>query len=379
MGVVGGVPGGAVGGVLGRTSAKTGSFGTLAYDGANNNEPVSLAEAAESEIAGARGQELGDLFEYNLKEKVTILKNHSALVPIINSHIDAEKVTLWSSASRRALRALWIKNTSGLTLDSGTFNIIENDSFAGEGLVDSLKPDEKRLLSYAVDQGVRVEQKHEAEMKPITRIKIIHGVMYQTREERDHQVYSIRNANTDARQIIIEHPVRRGWKLTNGAKPEESSASYYRFRVQADPNTTTELKVDEVQPIQSTIALSNLSDEYIKILVSGTTLKPETIQALQKIVQQKNEIAGLDRQIKDRQTQISNIDQDQGRLRENMKALKGSAEEKALLQRYTRELNDQEDKLQAVRTEMASLEQRRSQSREQLDKMMQELTLDEAM
>ncbi len=62
-----------------------------------------------------------------------------------------------------------------------------------------------------------------------------------------------------------------------------------------------------------------------------------------------------------------------------MKALKGSAEEKALLQRYTRELNDQEDKLQAVRTEMASLEQRRSQSREQLDKMMQELTLDEAM
>src|SRR5215471_10145102 len=31
----------------------------------------------------ATGQELGDLFEYHLKEKVTILKNHSALVPII--------------------------------------------------------------------------------------------------------------------------------------------------------------------------------------------------------------------------------------------------------------------------------------------------------
>ncbi len=203
--------------------------------------------------------------------------------------------------------------------------------------------------------------------------------MYQTREQRDHQVYSIRNTNTDAREVIIEHPVRRGWKLTDGAKPEESSANYYRFRVKAEPNKTAELKVDEVQPIQSTIALSNLSDEYIKILVSGTTLKPETVQALQKIVQQKNEIAGLDRQIQDRQTQVRNIDQDQGRLRENMKALKGSAEEKALLQRYTRELNDQEDKLQAVRTEMTSLEQRRSQSREQLDKMMQDLTLDEAM
>jgi hypothetical protein len=62
-----------------------------------------------------------------------------------------------------------------------------------------------------------------------------------------------------------------------------------------------------------------------------------------------------------------------------MKALKGSAEEKALLQRYTRELNDQEDKLQAVRGEMGKLEAERNQGRQQLDKMLQDLKLDEAI
>ena len=62
-----------------------------------------------------------------------------------------------------------------------------------------------------------------------------------------------------------------------------------------------------------------------------------------------------------------------------MKSLKGSPEEKALLQRYTKELNDQEDKLQAVRAEIATREQQRDKSREQLDKMMQDLTLDETM
>jgi len=62
-----------------------------------------------------------------------------------------------------------------------------------------------------------------------------------------------------------------------------------------------------------------------------------------------------------------------------MKALKGSVEEKALLQRYTRELNDQEDKLQAVRTEMENLAVKRAESQAQLNQMLQDLKLDEAI
>ena len=341
--------------------------------------PASLAEAAEQEGASANAQELGDLFEYNIKERVTILKNHSALVPIINSHVDAEKVTLWSSSSPRALRALWIKNSSGLTLDSGTFNIIDNNTFAGEGLIDPLKPQERRLLSYAVDQGVRVEHTNRLENRPVTRVQINHGVMIQRQEQRDHQLYTIRNTDSEAREVVIEHPVRQGWKLPADLKPEETSASFYRFRVTAKPNETATLKVDEVKPLETRYALSNITDAQIAVWTNENLMKPGTLQALQKIIQQKNEIAGLEREIASRKAQISSIDQDQQRLRENMKALKGSPEEKALLQRYTKALNEQEDKLQVVRTEIAAREQQRDKSREQLDKMMQELTLDETM
>ena len=60
-----------------------------------------------------------------------------------------------------------------------------------------------------------------------------------------------------------------------------------------------------------------------------------------------------------------------------MKALKGSAEERALLQRYTGELNAQEDRLQVVRGEIDGLEKRRETAREQLDRMLQDIKLDE--
>jgi hypothetical protein len=376
QGVVGGVPAGTAGGVFGGTITMPKSMPAPAPARAETVEVITEAEKTE---AVAVGQDLGDLFQYNLKEKVTILKNHSALVPIINSHIKAEKVTLWSTESERPLRALWLTNSSGLTLDGGAFNILEDNAFAGEGILDPLKPEERRLISYAVDQAVRIEHRDNVEARPATHIKIAKGVMIQTSEQRDHQRYTIRNTDKQTRDVVIEHPVRNGWKLAAGLKPEETSASFYRFRVKVEPAKTAELKVDEVQVLRRTIALSSVTDDQIKFWFNDKTLKPELEQALQKIVAKKNEIAGFERELQTRQTLVSTINQDQGRLRENMKALKGSAEEKALLQRYTRELNDQEDKLQSVRGEMAKLEAERNQGRQQLDKLLQDLTFDEAI
>lgn len=85
--------------------------------------------------AAARGQELGDLFEYKLKEPISIQKNRSALVPVVQSAIDAEKVSVWNEQAglRRPQRALWVTNSNGLTLDGGSFSVLEEETFAGEG------------------------------------------------------------------------------------------------------------------------------------------------------------------------------------------------------------------------------------------------------
>jgi hypothetical protein len=378
-----GVVGGIIGGVPGANAAVVHKIVTKSGNTSSFGGALSVAEAeekaAESLEPAANGQELGDLFQYNLKERVTILKNHSALVPIINSHIKAEKVTLWSNGSARPLRALWVTNSSGLTLDGGAFNVIEENAFAGEGIIDPLKPEERRLLSYAVDQAVRVDHKGDLEVRPITHIKIAKGVMVQTSEQRDHQKYTIRNTDTQARDVVIEHPLRAGWKLADSLKPEETSTSFYRFRVKVEPNKTAELKVDEVQPLETRIALSSVTDDQVRIWFNDKTIKPELEQALRRIIEQKNKIAAVDQQIQAKQTLITSVNQDQQRLRENMKALKGSAEEKALLQRYTHELNAQEDKLQAARAEIDGLAVKKAEGKAQLDKLLQDLTLDQTI
>jgi len=87
-------------------------------------------------------------------------------------------------------------------------------------------------------------------------------------------------------------------------------------------------------------------------------------------------IAGLDRELQARRDETKRIFDDQQRLRENMKALKGSAEEKALLQRYTKQLDDQESRLDAIRKETSDLDAKRAQAQTELNRMIEELQFD---
>ena len=348
----------------------------LARSGGPDMATVAATRAAQQ--AAAQAQELGDLFEYKLKQPVTIRKNQSALVPILQADVAAEKVSLWSEAAGRAqpLMAIWLTNTSGLTLDGGSFTVLEEETFAGEGLLDPVKPGEKRLLSYAADLGVRVDAKAAAEAQPVTRVRIAHGVMTQTSEVREQKTYTVRNEDTHARTVIIEHPRRPGYTLAAGLEPTETTAGMYRFRVEAPAKKTETLTVKEAKPLETRYAISNLTDDQIGLFVRQKTINPEIEQALRQIVAQKNVVAGLDTQIQARAAETKRIFDDQQRLRENMKALKGSPEEKALLQRYTKELDDQENRLDAIRKETADLEQKRQAAQADLNRMIGELQFD---
>jgi hypothetical protein len=395
IGVPGGVPAGPMGAVMGGgpTDGRTGGVGAGSGGGVGGGmfkvgggtkeraalgrpDVTEIAENLESGTPVGQTQELGDLFEYKLHDHVTIRKNQSALVPILQSRIDAEKVSVWNRSDSSVLRALWVDNTSGLTLDGGSFNVLEGDAFAGEGLMDPIKPGEKRLLSYAADLGVLVDAKEKSGPQRVTRIVIAHGTMSQSTQERRECTYTIRNRDSVARTLVIEHPARAGWRLSDGETPAESSASFHRFRVSIDPKKTTTLTVKEYRPITNSYALTNLSDDEIKFFLSQKMINPEVETALRRIVAQKNDISVIDAVITGRRSQVSSISEDQQRLRENMKALKGSAEEKALVERYVRELNEQEDRVQALRHEINEMQQKRDAAQSTLNGMVEALRME---
>jgi hypothetical protein len=390
-GVPGGIPGGQMSGVMGGIASSApmalkangggsgGGFGggTSRPSAGNSKQWLNAdVEQLEAATTTAQTRDLGDLFEYKLQDRVTIRKNQSALVPILQARIDAEKVSVWNPSQTAVLRALWLDNSSELTLDGGSFNVLEGDAFAGEGLMDPIKPGEKRLLSYAADLGVLVDAKQKSESQRVTKVFIAHGMMTQSTQEREENTYTIRNRDTAQRTIVIEHPARPGWKLTDDEKPAESSASFHRFRLTVDSKKTETLLVKEYRPVTNSYQLSNVNDDQIKFFLAAKMINPEIEQALRKVIAQKNSIAALDTEVGSRKSKISGITEDQQRVRENMKALKGSAEEKALLARYVRELNEQEDHVQSLHHEVADLQQKRDAAQKTLNDMIEGLQME---
>jgi hypothetical protein len=340
---------------------------------------VALNEARGAMAAAAQGADLGDLFEYKLKDRVTIRKNESALVPIVQARVSAEKVSLWNAGlgTAQPLRALWLTNSSALTLDGGSFSILENEAFAGEGLTGSIKPGEKRLLSYAADLGVRVATNAQSDPQRVTHVRIAHGVMMQTCELRQETTYTIRDDDSSPRDVIIEHPLRPGWLIIgDGPKPDETTSALYRFRVGVESKATAKLTVREAKPLETRYELTNLDDDEITLLLRQKSINADIEAAFHRIIEQKTSVAALENEISKRDDETKKIYDDQQRLRENLKALKGSAEERLLTQRYTQQLNDQETRLSTLGRESSDLQMKRDQAQADLDKTIETLTLD---
>jgi DNA repair exonuclease SbcCD ATPase subunit len=95
--------------------------------------------------------------------------------------------------------------------------------------------------------------------------------------------------------------------------------------------------------------------------------------ALQPVLAKRSELASYERRIVELTTEETRITSDQQRLRENMKALRGSAEEKLLLQRYTNQLNEQETRLEALRQSIATTRSQAEAARAQLTQSIREL------
>lgn len=274
------------------------------------------------------------------------------------------------------MRALWLTNSTGLTLDGGTFSVLEEETFAGEGVFEPIRPAEKRLVSYATDLALNVSSRNSSEQQRVSRVRVSGGVMTHESEIREKKTYTFRNEDGAGRAVIVEHPVRTGYELRSETAPVESTPGWMRFRVPVDSKQTAGLVVEEARLVEATYALTDITSELVGTFVKQRSITKAVEDGLRRILAQQGVVNEIESQKSAREDETSKIFDDQQRLRENMKALKGSAEEKALLQRYTQQLNSQENRLEALKKESEQLDEKAEEAQAELDRIIQELSFD---
>jgi archaellum component FlaC len=348
------------------------SSNNFSINGADSNEaPVSnaLASGNAGIETAATGSELGDLFEYRIDQPVTVMRDRSALIPIIQTNMEGERISIFNLATRadRAMGGLLLKNTSGLTFEGGSMTILDGDAYAGEALMERLKPAEQRLISFALDLGTLVTTRQNAFRAPVYRVTAAGGTLHTFYYQTDMRTYSFKNQTDKPRVIYVEHPVRADWELSKDTPaPAFTTARYYRFRIELGPYEKKDLQVSERHSSLETFDLDELTHDEVQAFVAARYIDEPMRAALEHLIELRAKISMLDTQINGIDTEIKGISEDQARLRENIKALAQTPEARQLIARYVAKADQQESRVEQLTKDRQTAVTERAQVQQQL-------------
>lgn len=348
---------GSAGGLISRSqSLQSGQIQELARNNTGFSTPTTtLSSAISSGEAGietaATGNEVGDLFEYRIAQPVTVPRDRSALIPILQQKLEGERVALYNEANRkdRPLSGIRLKNISPLTLESGALTVLDGDAYAGEAMLERIKPGEQKFVNFAVDLGTLISTKFKGERRPVFLVRAAKGIFEAHYYQTQKKTYTIVNQTDKKRTVYIEHPVRDGWSLSDDTqKPASKTTGFYRFRIELAPHQTSELPVIENQALMDTYQLAGLTRRDVELFVTSNYIDAATRSELDKLTELKSRIAQVEARIHSFAEEAEAIAEDQKRLRENIEALKNTNDAKPLIARYIAKADQQETRLEQI-------------------------------
>ena len=309
-------------------------------------EAVNVFDAAQLQNVEVEVSESGELFEYQISLPVTIPRNSSALIPIVNELIEGERISLYNAQrnTRFPYAALRLKNTTGLTLESGPVTILETNTYAGEALLDVLKNDDTRILPFALDQSVAVVVRDNFERKPFWRVRAWQGFLYLDYKEETQKTYNLENLAEKEKIVYVEHPVQSTLSLVSQEKPVEVTESFYRFRIPLKARESHALSVVEEGQNYQTVRLEDFDSPdmaAVKWLMDQNFVDKQFHAFLKQVIEKRTVIRLLLEQRKTMHEHVAELKAEQERARENARTLGTSSD------RYRTAIDETEDKIVA--------------------------------
>lgn len=347
----------------------------LSAPGILGDEPRRAVSSVQTQT---RERQVGDLFEYAIERPVTVRRNQSALVPIVLKPFAGKPVLLYQKHARpeNPIRCVEFENTTGLTLEGGPVTVLDSGSYAGEAMLDTLKPKEQRLIGYAVELAVRVTDKIDSHNTPVIRVVIANGTMTSYYGQLEKTTYTFASKSDVEQTVYLDHPRRADWELTDSLTPHEVTDNFWRFKFAIPPIAQMKIVVKCQRTFSQSVGLHDVTKQQFKAWVAENYFDETTRKAIQAAFGVRLKLAELDEQITQLEQERTKLHEEQARIRENLTALGDRTSEKDLRERYVRTLGKQEDRLEAIEKERAEAVSVRDDTRHDLRVALHAISLD---
>ncbi|RPH37871.1 MAG: hypothetical protein EHM91_14520 [Planctomycetota bacterium] len=321
------------------------------------------------------GAEVGDLFAYQAKEKVSVKRGQAALVPILSERVDGgERVLFYrGSASPRPMNAYYFKNSTALTLEAGPATVFDGSTCVGEGLMRKvLKKDMRDMIPFAVEAGVSIDRTVTHQPDPVTKGTVANGVVTLSYRQNYESVYSIKSRSGKDLVLYLDHPKTGSYTLAEPSKDVEEVDGHYRFKLDVKAGRTVELKVREGMPATTTFTLLRTPAETIRFHLQQRYLSEKAKGLLQALMASQGEINRLRASESDLVQERTRITEDEARMRQNLQVLRDTPAELEIRKKYLAQIEKAEARLDQVREEAKQTASTRQRLESELAKKVAE-------
>jgi len=317
-------------------------------------------DAIQSTVQGATAGTLGELFEYHFAGPVTIKKNQSAMLPFLQDKITARKLLIYNDRDdEHPVNAAEVSNNTAKTLDGGPITVYDGGAYAGEALFETVKTGDKRLIGYAVDYGTRVTSAYQSGEQTIREIHAKDGLLEVRYAQRQTRTYTMKNVDAKPKTLMLEQAAMEQYSLLSPS-PAERTVTAYRFEVKLPPSGTEHLKVEQEQVTYNSTTVLSSTPDFLLTIVSNKQLKAAGRKQLQEIANLKQRIAANDAALDSTKAQMTDLNSDQSRLRQNIDSLNRVRGQEDQVSKYSTQLAGNETELAKLHDQTRDLGQRKA-------------------
>jgi len=394
-GAMGGIGGGGLGGGFFGGGAPGGGEGGA---GGKGDDPWNESSAGRRKyrsvdlaagiVAAASGEEVGELFRYVIKTPVTLARNESAMLPIVNDEVKAEKLVIYNPAvhGKHPLAGLRLTNNTKLHLLQGPITLFDGDEYAGDARIEDVPPGATRLISYALDLDTEIAIETEPAVQEVAALQIREGGLHVKQIATRKTRYTIKNAADATKQVLVERPIDNDWKTVEPVA-EEKTRSLYRHKTTAEAGKPTTLVITEQQDVTETFSLTTIDVESAQTYLVMKAATPELKRALQGAIDRKSDFAELVAQRMEGEERLTALVAEQQRTRQNLAAVPASSPDRPdseanlkairdLRQRYLTKLADLEDQIEKQRDRQREMEKAEATAKQGLESYLAELIVE---
>jgi hypothetical protein len=349
----------------------SGGLGIVGHGAGGNTNltgPSSVLAVGDlAKIAQASGVEAGSLFVYTMPDRLTLGTHDSALVPFVQSSVDAEPIAWVTRAGQPARAAVRFVNSTAQTLPAGTVALFADGGFAGETALDRLKPGERRFLQYAADLDVAVDPAGSAapnETEATERLTWDHGALVEHFLRTVRSQLTFVNRSAQPRAVYLGLAIQPNARVTGAdAVDYDAPTSTPLAVVRVAARGRVDREITTVEGLSRPIVSGDLSSDTLARILGSPELSPADRVVANGALARQKELEDTQRAKKSALEGVAAAETDLARLRDDAKALGGERAGPPQTD-LARRLLTVEDRYEAARKQVDDLgieEQRRAE------------------